>query len=299
MNNLYWNGIRSFLAVADKGSFTAAAEVTGLSKSSISQQVSALEKSLGVQLLHRTTRTLRLTDAGRGYQQLCHEGMNKLEIAREWVLQANQSLEGEIRVNAVGGLIGEELIAPLIIEFQNHYPKVDINLSFSSHRVDIMNDEYDLVMRMGDLPDSTLIVRRLHSITNRYVASPNFIAKHGEVLHPNNLAELPVVCGSVTDWLFIKQNERVKLHIKKSFKVASGRVMLQAAEAGLGVARLTDVYVHQSIKQGNLIEVLPDWNQTTVLSLVCPPAKYQLQRVKALMDWLVDRFESRYIKLLK
>lgn len=294
MNNQYWNGIHSFLAVAEHVSFTAAADAVGVSKSSLSQHVSALEKSLGVQLLYRTTRTLRLTDVGRGYLQRCQQGMEQLDSAREWASQANQSLQGRILMNAVGGLIGEELIAPLVIEFQRSYPQVDVVLDFSSQRVDLMSDHFDLVMRMGDLPDSSLVARRLHTITTRYVASPEFIEQHGEVSRPQDLIDLPVVCGSVSEWLFARQQERVSIHINKGFKVANGRVMLQAAKSGLGVARLADVYVQKDIAKGTLVEVLPDWNHTTTLSLVCPPARYQLQRVKALMDWLVERFGFRY-----
>jgi DNA-binding transcriptional LysR family regulator len=201
-------------------------------------------------------------------------------------------------MNAVGGLIGEELIAPLLIKFQQAHPKIDVALDFSSHHVDLMSDKYDLVMRMGDLPDSSLIARRLHSITTRYVASPEFIAKHGELSHPRDLVKIPMICGSVTEWQFVSQDERLSIDFKRGFRIANGRVMLQAAMAGLGVARLADVYVQAAITQGTLLEVLPGWSQSTPLSLVCPPSRYQLQRVKSLMDWLIEQFEPHYIEAL-
>ncbi|WP_421866529.1 LysR family transcriptional regulator [Motiliproteus sp.] len=298
MNSSYWNGVRAFLAVAGHGSFTAASEASGVSKASLSQHISALEKNLGVQLLHRTTRSLRLTDVGLGFQRLCQQGVDQLESAQAWAVQANQALQGPIRMNAVGGLIGEELITPLVIEFLQQHPKVNVELDFSSHRVDLLKDPVDLVMRMGDLPDSSLVARRLYRIRTRYVASPGFVAERGEIEHPEQLRELPLICGSVTEWLFVRQQERVTLPIKQSFKVANGRAMLQAAKAGLGVARLADVYVQPGLDDGSLVEVLPDWNHATELSLVCPPARYQVQRVKALMDWLVANFESRYQALL-
>ncbi|MCL6414161.1 LysR substrate-binding domain-containing protein [Aestuariirhabdus sp. Z084] len=295
MNNLHWKGIRSFLAVADHGSFTAAAEVTGLSKANLSQQVSELEQSLGVQLLHRTTRSLRLTDAGEGYRQRCLAAVAQLDDAREWVTGANDALEGEIRMNAVGGVIGEELIAPLLIDFQQQYPSIRIQLDFSSRRVDLMNDPYDLVMRMGELPDSTLIARHLYSLSTCYVASPGFIERHGIIRHPGDLKSLPLIYGSIAQWQFFSEEETFNLDINRGFRIPNGRVMLKAALAGLGVSRLADVYVQAAIEQGKLVEVLPQWRQRTPLSLLCPPARYQLQRVRILMNWLVEHFESRYL----
>lgn len=298
MNNHYWNGIRSFVLVAEHGSFTAAADVSGLSKASLSQQVSALEQSLGVQLLHRTTRSLRLTDAGDGYYQMCKQGLAQFDSAKEWVSQANQKLQGTIRMNAVGGLLGEQLITPLLIAFQQQHPQIDVDLDFSSHHVDLMSDRYDVVMRMGSMADSSLVARRLHSITTRYVASPDFIARHGTPSHPTDLLKFPMICGSVTEWQFVNQEERLSIDFTQGFKIANGRVMLQAAKAGLGVARLPDIYVQAGIAQGVLVEVLPQWSHSTPLSLVCPPARYQLQRVKTLMDWLIEGFEQRYLQAL-
>jgi len=298
MNKSYWNGIRSFLAVAEHGSFTAASEQTGLTKASLSQQVSTLEQSLGVQLLHRTTRSVKLTEAGKGYYQKCRQGFEQLESARQWVCQANQALAGPIRMNAVGGLIGEEVIAPLLIEFQQQYPEIELSLDFSSERVDLMNTDYDLVMRMGELPDSSLIARRLHLITTRYVASPSLLAKLPAIEHPEQLKDLPAVCGSVSRWQLSDGNEFLSVTPGPGFRIANGRVMLQAAEAGLGISRLADIYTDAAIADGRLLEVLPQWQQHTPLSLVCPPARHQLQRVRALMDWLVEEFAARYREVM-
>lgn len=294
MNNIHWSGIRSFIAVAEHGSFTAAAEALGMSKASLSQQVTALEKTLGVQLLYRTARILRLTEIGQGYYEQCRAGVNQLDNAREWATQSTQALSGSIHMNSVGGLIGEELIAPMLIDFQQTYPQIDVSLDFSSQRVDLIESQYDLVMRMGELPDSSLIARRLHAITTRYVASSEFLAKQGEIQHPNDLRELPLIYGSVSEWLFVKPDEQVRIQASRGFQIANGRVMCRAAEQGLGVARLADPYVNVALREGRLVEVLPEWRQTTPLSLICPPARYQLNRVRALADWLIEHFPARY-----
>lgn len=296
---MYWNGIRSFLAVAEHGSFTAAADATGLSKASLSQQVSELENQLGVQLLHRTTRQLRLTELGQGYLTQCQQGVAQLENARRWVSQSTDAMQGTIRMNAVGGLIGEELIAPLLIRFQQQHPDIHIKLDFSSQRVDLLSSDYDVVMRMGELPDSTLIARRLHTITTRYVASPGCLAEYPDIAHPRDLARLPLIYGSVSEWQFSNGEEQVTVHAQQGFQIANGRVMYQAALAGQGVARLADVYVQGAISHGELLEVLPDWQLSTPLSLVCPPGRYQLKRVRALMDFLIDQFPALYQQMMQ
>jgi len=294
MNNSHWSGISAFISVVEHGSFTAAAEHLGVSKANLSQQVSALEKSLGVTLLYRTTRRLRLTEVGQGYYQMCVTGLKQLDDAREWATQSTQSLSGRIRMNSVGGVIGEESIAPLLIDFQQAHPEIDVLLDFSSQKEDLLRSEYDLVMRMGALPDSSLVARRLHQISTCYVASPDFLHTYGPVNHPEDLRTLPLIYGSVSEWLFVRQDEQVRVQAGRGFQIANGRVMVQAAERGLGVARLADIYVNCAIREGRLVEVLPAWRQQTPLSLVCPPARYQLNRVRALADWLIEHFPARY-----
>lgn len=294
MNKIYWNGIRSFLAVAEHGSFSDAAQATGLSKASLSQQVSQLELLLDVQLLYRTTRTLRLSEVGRQYYAMCKDGYRQLDAAQEWASQANQSLRGVIKMNSVGGAIGEDVIAPLLIEFQQLHPQISIELDFSSVRVDLIKDQYDLVLRMGALPDSSLVARRLHTITTRYVASPQFVTQYANIQHPTDLNQVPLVSGSVTEWDFSQSDDRLKVSFENGFKIPNGRVMQQAALSGLGVARLADIYVQASIQRGDMIEILPEWAQSTDLWLVCPPTRHQVQRVKTIMDWLIERFAKRY-----
>lgn len=296
MNNISWYGIRAFIHVVEHNSFTAAAEATGYSKANLSQQVTELEARLGVQLLYRTTRTLRLTELGEGYYHRCKKAVEALDAATEWVSQSMNELKGTIRLNAVGGLIGEEIIAPLAIEFQKQNPGVEILLDFSSVRVDLIEDKYDLVIRMGELPDSSLIMRKLHTITTRYVANPAFLSQYKTIKKPEHLKSLPLIRGSVDHWTLVKDKDQVTIQAEKGFKVISGRAMKQAALAGLGVTRLADIYTQKDIATGSLVEVLPNWSERTPLSMVCPPLRYQQAKVRALMDWLKDNFSTCYEK---
>ena len=294
MNTISWRWVRAFLLVAEHGSFTAAAEASGHSKANLSQQVTALEQALGVQLLHRTTRSLRLTSIGEGYRERSQLAFRQLESAADWAMQATRELKGPIRMNTVGGLIGEELIAPLVFHFQQAHPGVEVELDFSSPRVDLPSSPYDLVVRMGALADSSLVARSLHQVTTRYVASPAFLARHGPIREPADLRELPLIYGSVDQWLLVRGHEQQLVQVKRGFRIISGRAMRQAALQGLGVTRLTDAYIQADISRGALLEVLPEWSETTQLSLVCPPHRYQLQRVRGLMDWLKEHFAPAY-----
>lgn len=294
MNNLSLRSIRSFLAVAQYGSFTAAADMMGMSKANLSQQVSDLEARLGVQLLVRTTRKLRLTEVGEGYFERCEKAMEELDVAAEWANQATRQLTGTIRMNCVGGLIGEDLVAPVVIEFLKDYPELDVQLDFSSIKVDLLEKQYDLVIRMGALPDSSLILRKLHEIRTRYVASPDFVATYGPITSPDDLSQLPLICGSVDHWTLSNGGERHQVHVQNGIRLISGRAMRRAALEGLGVSRLGDVYVQRDIASGALVEILPQWSEVTPLYMVSPPLHYQLRRVKELMDFLRPRFIKGY-----
>ncbi|MGK0545816.1 LysR family transcriptional regulator [Halomonas cupida] len=299
MNDIPWRWTRAFLLVAEHGSFTAAAHASGQSKANLSQQITELERALKVQLLHRTTRRLRLTSVGEGYFERATLAFQQLDAATEWAMQSTRELKGVIRMNAVGGLVGEELIAPLVFRFQQANPGVEVELDFSSLRVDLLTSRYDLVMRMGELEDSTLVARRLHQVTTRYVASTELLEQHAPVRRPEDLQGLPLIYGSVDHWLLKRGNQQRVVQARGGFKIVSGHAMRQAALSGLGVTRLVDVYVEADIARGDLVEVLPDWSDTTPLSLVCPPHRYQLERVRALMSWLIQEFPDVYTRALR
>jgi DNA-binding transcriptional LysR family regulator len=153
-------------------------------------------------------------------------------------------------------------------------------------------------MRMGELPDSSLISKRLHTVTTRYVASPDFLHNNHQIKTPNDLKKVPLICGSVDYWTLSRKVERVTIHVENAIKVSSGRVMRQAALAGLGITRLPDVYVQEDLHKGRLVEVLPDWSEETQLTLICPPLRHQLHRIRMLMEYLKTHFEARYQRAL-
>ncbi|MDO5639208.1 MAG: LysR family transcriptional regulator [Neisseria sp.] len=299
MNNISWRGIRAFLQVAESGSFTAAADATGLSKANISQLVSELERQLGVQLLYRTTRRLQLTEIGKGYHARCEQAIAALDAAAEWAMQSTNAVKGVIRVNSVGGVVGENLIAPLLLAFQRRYPEVEVRLDFSSIRVDLIDGHYDLVIRMGDLPDSTLMVQKLHNFTTHYVATPELLARYPAINHPDDLKNLPLICGSVDHWQFSKNGTKASINVEKGLRINSGKALRHAALAGMGVVRNSDIYVAADIARGDLTDILAGWSPPIAISMISPPLQHQLKRVSTLQAWLKQHFAHGYRQILQ
>ncbi|WP_150466484.1 LysR family transcriptional regulator [Francisella sp. SYW-9] len=298
MNNIQWRGIQSFIYVAEQQSFTKAADILGIAKSNLSQSIKDLESQLKVQLLYRSTRHVRLTEIGREYYQKCKKAFHDLDIATQLATQENSELNGSIKINCVGGIIGEDVIAPILLKFQQQNPNVNIHLDFSSNRINLLDSDYDLVIRMGNLPDSNLIISPLRKVSTKYIASNGFIKQYGQIIHPRQLEKIPLIYGSVKQWSFISNKDNYTLHIHNNGTyVANGKVMKQAALLGLGITRLVDIYVDADIKNKNLIEILPEYAETTQLSIVSLPVKYQLKRISSLIKYIKQHFNKRYNNL--
>ncbi|QIW10427.1 LysR family transcriptional regulator [Francisella sp. LA112445] len=299
MNNIQWRGIQSFIYVAEQQSFTKAADILGIAKSNLSQSIKDLENQLKVQLLYRSTRHVRLTEIGREYYQKCKKAFHDLDIATQLATQENSELNGSIKINCVGGIIGEDVIAPILLEFQQQNPNVNIHLDFSSNRINLLDSDYDLVIRMGNLPDSNLIISPLRKVSTKYVANDVFIKTHGQITQPRQLEKIPLIYGSVKQWSFVSDKNSYTLHIHNNGTyVANGKVMKQAALLGIGVTRLVDIYVDADIKNKNLIEILPEYAETTQLSIVSLPVKYQLKRISSLIKYIKQHFNENYSKFL-
>ena len=249
--------------------------------------------------IRSTRHVVRLTEIGQEYYQKCKKALKDLVIATELTSQESNQLSGIIKVNSVGGILGEEVIAPILLSFHRQNPKVNIHLDFSSHRVNFLDSDYDLVIRMGNLADFNLIVSSLRTVATKYTASRDFIQKHGQITNPRQLEILPLIYGSVKQCSLILTKDKYILHIHNNgIHVTSGRVMKQAVLAGLGIARLVDIYVESNIKNGNLIEVLPDYAETTELSTISLLVKHQLKRINSLIKYLKQHFNQLYLEML-
>lgn len=296
MSTSFPEGIREFLAVVEVHSFSKAAEQLNISRARVSQIISRLEKDLGVQLLYRSTRSLSLSPAGETFYQLARQGVNQLEDAVLSAQNAHSSIGGQIRINSVGGLFGEEILAPILIRFMNENPKVEIELSFSSTREDLIESQYDLVVRMGTLTNSNLIGRKLTSYTNYLVASTTYSDSMPKLNSPKDLLDHTLINGSVKRWSFthISSKEKYELPVQGKLKCSNGHVVKLATLEGTGISRQPSYYVKQDIQSGRLIVLLPDWQlPNSDVTLLYPQSRNISLRVKALVHYLVEAFNIK------
>lgn len=290
--------IKAFVLIAEKASFTKAAEILDCSRSHLSKQLTQLEANLGVKLIARTTRAQRLTEQGKLFFERCKRSLNDITEAVAITVDNAHKLQGHININSVGGIIGEEIICNIINDFIKQYPEISVNLDFNSQRVDLLNDAFDLVFRMGELESSGLIARRLTNIPIAVLASPAYLDKYGYPTHPKMLQQHQCITGSIKHWQFhhVDDNKlKVEVPITGAFQCKNGRVMLNAAKAGNGIVRLPTLYGTDEIKNGELISLFKEWKiDSTEFFLLYQKDKYQAARIQAFIDFVMNNFD-RYL----
>jgi DNA-binding transcriptional LysR family regulator len=288
--------LTAFLTVVSQGSFTKAAEQLGLSKARVSQQVSLLEQQLGVTLLHRSTRRLLLTDVGEEFFAESQRASALLLQAESRITEDHDSIAGRIRFNSVGGIWAECHLAPAISAFMQQYPDIEVNLDYSSNRVDLLAENYDLVLRMGELEDSNLIARKLLTANTLVVASPMYFEKYGRPTTPEQLHKHRCLCGSINKWQFTHQvsGDRAEVLVSGTLTSPNGYMLRRAALDDLGIVRLNSWYLEEDLAAGNLIPAFDDWViPSTPVSLVYRKVQYQSKRIRLLVEFLVDYFANR------
>lgn len=293
--------IRTFVLIADEGSFTSAAEVLEVSRSHVSRQLSALEKQMGVSLMVRTTRSLRLTDAGKTFHQQAKKALLDLEQAVIAAIDNTEEIRGLIRVNCVGGHIGEDLIARMASNFMSQHRDVNIELDFSSHRIDLITDEFDIAFRMGELADAGFVGKKLTDLKLDTLASPALLQQFPASKHPKQLAEIPCLTGSVKLWRFQQKagalsdtgyQQKAEVQVNGRFSCKNGRALVQGALDGNGVIRVPVMYCQQEIDQGLLVPVFDDWEIPLVpFYAIYHKDKYQPARLRAFIDFIGEQFQ--------
>ncbi|KQN40656.1 LysR family transcriptional regulator [Sphingomonas sp. Leaf407] len=282
-----------FACVVEHRSFSAAAASIGVSKATVSKAVARLEVSLGTTLFHRTSRRLALTDAGQSLSERAARILAEAQGAEEQARDAAAAPTGLVRVAAPMSF-GLAHVAPAIADFLAAHPGVEIDLTLSDAKVDIVADGIDVALRIADLPDSSLRARRLAPVAIRIVAAPAYWEKHGRPTHPADLGHH--ACFGYTNlpnaiWHFRQGAEEVAVRPAGPLATNNGEAMLPALRAGLGVARLPDFLVDADIAAGRLEPVLEAWTGAGVaLHLLTPPGTLRPARVEALIEFLSERF---------
>ncbi|WP_299976946.1 LysR family transcriptional regulator [uncultured Pseudoteredinibacter sp.] len=287
--------IRTFVVLAEAGSFTKAAEQLGCGRPQISKQLAQLEDSLGLSLLIRTTRSQQLTEQGQLFYQQCQQALLDIEQVIEKLQDSRDKLHGHLHINSVGGPIGEDIIAPMVNQFLGQHPEIKIELDFSSPRVDLIQEQYDFVFRMGELEDSSLIARKLCDLNISLYCSPSYAQQYGQPQTPDELSQHRCITGSVQQWSFKNpaSNKTEGFNIDGQLQCKNGRVMLTSAIAGNGIIRVPELYCQKEVKEGKLIPLLQDWRLVaTPLYLIYVKQKNSAARIQAFKDFVIESFEE-------
>ena len=284
-----WEGVSEFVAVAETNSFTGAAKKLNTSVAQISRRVAALEDRLAVKLLYRTTRKVTLTEAGQVYFEQCKLLVEGLELAELAVTQLQTAPKGKLKITAPV-TYGEMHVAPLLIEFLLRYPQLDLELNLTNQTVDLIENGFDVAIRLGRLRDSTMIAKRLSSRQLYVCASPDYIQHYGA---PHTLSELShhqCMVGSVEYWRFKDKKAEKSLRVSGRIKCNSGFALLDAAKRGLGLVQLPDYYVQAGLESGELVEVLKEYrDEREGIWAVYPQNRNLSPKVRLLIDFLAQK----------
>jgi DNA-binding transcriptional LysR family regulator len=282
--------LEAFVAVVDHHSFSTAADRLGVAKSSLSKRVSELEKRLGVQLMQRTTRKLSLTDSGRHFYQMAVNLLADLNEAEQMVSDAQAGLSGKIKLAAPLGLGVGQLSKPLS-EFMQLHPKIEIDLDLNDRQLNLVDEGFDLAIRVGELEDSSLIARKLSSAGFAVCASPAYLALHGEPQHPSELVNHEVLVYSNVSvsqqWSFDDNGKQVSPRVKSRMRANNGEVLANFAQHGLGIVSGPLFFLQAYIDSAVLVSILTDYPRSEIgVYAVYPPGRLVSRRVKMLSDHL-------------
>ena len=289
--------IQAFVAVVESGSFTAAADRLGAAKSAVSRRVSALEERLGVQLLRRTTRVLNLTDTGRSFYDRGTRILADLEEAEAAVQQQHGELRGALRVALPLSFGVRHMCGPISV-FSKQHPKVEFDLDLNDRRVDLIEENVDVALRIGRLRDSSLIARRLFDVRAVVCASPGYFGVYGVPQVPDDLREHRcLVYSNLPDpgrWDYEDEHGvRGSVKVNNALQASSGDFLSNAAAHGMGIIIQPTFIAAEAIRRGNLVPVLTDYTWPVAPAYaVYPPTRHLSYRVRAFIDFLAERFSG-------
>jgi DNA-binding transcriptional LysR family regulator len=291
------SGIAVFAAVVEAGSFTAAADKLGQSKSAVSKQVTRLEQRLGARLLARTTRRLNLTEVGQAFYERCRRIIAEAEEAELAVTHLQDVPRGTLRVSAPLSF-GIAHLAGALPDFMNAHPELTLDMDFSDRRVDIVEEGYDLAVRIGTLEDSSLIARRVAESRRPILASPEYWRRNGKPSHPQELEQhnclVYTLLSTPGSWSFTDPDDpraEISVRISGSLKANNGNALAQAAASGHGVVMMPTFICGDLIRSGALEPALEAYEARPVgIHALYASNRHLSAKVRAFVDFLDARF---------
>jgi DNA-binding transcriptional LysR family regulator len=285
-----------FTAVVDAGSFVGAAEPLRMSKAAVSRYVDALEQRLGVRLLQRTTRRLSLTDEGRLFYQRAKNVLAALDDAESEVASRKHEASGLIRVN-VPLSFGVAHLAPLWGAFMEANPKVDLDITLNDRTVDLVDEGYDLAVRINVMPNSMLVSRKLVSTRMKLCASPGYLKRHGVPSHPKDLTKHRVIAytnwSGRDEWSFDGPDGHITVQTNARVYTNNGDTCCGIALQDGGIVLQPSFMLDAHLRRGDLVELMPEYRAIELGVYAVYATRKQLSlKVRRLIDFLVDAFRD-------
>ncbi|MDH1529746.1 LysR family transcriptional regulator [Pseudomonas mosselii] len=289
--------MKVFVVVGELESFAAAARRLAISPAAVTRAVTALEEQLGVKLLLRTTRSVRLTEAGGRYLQDTRHILASIVEANEAAAGINAAPKGDLAVTAPI-LFGKKFVMPCIVRYLQQYPEVDVSAFFLDRVVNLVEEGMDVAVRIGQLPDSGLKALRVGKMRRLLCASPEYLERHGTPRHPSELQKHEVIAAGTlsprTDWRFGAIDDPTLIRMKPRLTVTSNDAAIAAASAGLGIARLLSYQVADEVAAGRLQVILAEYEEAPwPIHILHRESKYGSTKVRTLIDMLAEHLRSQ------
>ncbi len=290
------NAMALYVKVVENNSFSRAAQREAVPVSTVSRKISELEKALGVRLLERSTRKLRMTEIGQDYYERCRRGLEEFETANLLVRDQQAEVSGHLRLSVPPSL-SDVVIIPLIEAFQALYPNAIVNCLVTDRHVNHIEDGIDISLRVGDLKDSSLVARRLLRYRSVLVASPGYLARAGAPNHPNELPLHALVAfsrwESAVTWELENNGETYEVNVQPRIAINDYTGVQNAVISGLGISEIPSILCGKDIQDGRLLEVMPDWQFSPVtLSAIYPSNRNLSRLVRLFKDYCVEHIEA-------
>jgi DNA-binding transcriptional LysR family regulator len=289
----------TFARVVKAGSFAGAAKRLGVTSSVASKHVAKLEKALGVRLLNRSTRKLSLTEAGAAYYEHCARIVDEIESSKTAIAQLQAAPRGQLRVTAPVTFANTRL-GPILREFFERYPDIQIDLNASNRVVDLAEEGFDVAVRIARTLPPNVVARELRRVRWHLCGSPEYLEREGTPTHPANLSRhncltFPTAAGQPTTWHFARGGERVEVPVHGSLQANMVEALHDLVLNGTGLTLLPGYIAGKDIRDGKLRPVLADWEIETGSSLyaVYLPTRYLAPKVRVFVDFLVEKFGAK------
>jgi len=300
MDNL--GGILAFVRAAEARSFTKAAQQLGMSPSGVSKAISRLEEQFKVRLLHRTSRTVTMTPEGTVFYERCRQIVADLEDAEQMLSQAREVPQGALRITLPLS-VGRLHLARVLPEFAQRYPEVTLSASFSDRLIDLIDEGYDVAVRLGKPPDSRLIARQLAVGRMMTCAAPAYLSRHGTPRVPEDLADHNCIqfvapnSGRSFEWRFQRDGKRFGVAVSGNLALDHAEALVEAAMAGTALIQISSYVTAAAIRAGDLKAVLTEFQvEAPSIWVMYPQNRHLTPRVRTFVDFLMDWAKTNRLK---